>query len=607
MHERTIISDGASKTWAMTGWRIGFTSNPALAPVFTRWITNTESCASQISQWAAVEAINGPQDAAEAMQQSFLERRDLIVGLLNEVPGVKCQMPGGAFYVWPNVTEACRMIGARGLRGVPQAPAERGRRRGARRHPLRRARAGRRPARALLVRRLEAGDRGGRAAHGRLHPEEHAESSMSDLEARRRRSPPSSSATAASFSSRSASTAGWCSTSPPATSIRASRWSRRAGAKCSRKRRTASSRRALVGIYRWHYAPKDVTFLRFCFRGRIEGVERAAARQGDRRAALALARRAPRAARASTARRSCSAASTTTSPGRTFPLEIFSTEYRLSRSSSACRAASTPRSPRCCSSAQGYEVVGLFMKNWEDDDDDEYCSSREDLIDAASGGRRDRHRARGTSTSPPSTRTACSPSSCASTRPAARPTPTCCATPRSSSRPSSTTRCAWAPRRSRPATTPGCASATAASSCSRGCDAAKDQSYFLHRLNQAQLSRDAVPGRRAAEDRGAPHRARDRACRTHAKKDSTGICFIGERPFREFLNRYLPKAPGPIEDDRRPDASASTSGSPSTRSASARASASAAWRTRGRSLVRRRKDSASNELIVVQGHDHPLL
>ena len=112
MYERTIISDGAPKTWAMTGWRIGFTANPALAPVFTRWITNTESCASQISQWAAVEAINGPQQAAEAMKESFLIRRDLIVKLLNDVPGVKCQVPGGAFYVWPNVSEACRMIGA---------------------------------------------------------------------------------------------------------------------------------------------------------------------------------------------------------------------------------------------------------------------------------------------------------------------------------------------------------------------------------------------------------------------------------------------------------------------------------------------------------------
>jgi len=112
MYERTIISDGASKTWAMTGWRIGFTSNPVLAPAFTRWITNTDSCASQISQWAAVEAINGPQEAAERMKQSFLERRNLIVELLNQVPGVKCRVPGGAFYAWPNVTEACRIIGA---------------------------------------------------------------------------------------------------------------------------------------------------------------------------------------------------------------------------------------------------------------------------------------------------------------------------------------------------------------------------------------------------------------------------------------------------------------------------------------------------------------
>jgi aspartate/methionine/tyrosine aminotransferase len=112
MYERTIISDGASKTWAMTGWRIGFTSNPALAPVLTRWITNTDSCASQISQRAALEAIEGPQDAAAMMKASFLERRDLIVGLLNQVPGVTCRVPGGAFYAWPNVTEACRMIGA---------------------------------------------------------------------------------------------------------------------------------------------------------------------------------------------------------------------------------------------------------------------------------------------------------------------------------------------------------------------------------------------------------------------------------------------------------------------------------------------------------------
>ncbi|MDL1862940.1 pyridoxal phosphate-dependent aminotransferase [Betaproteobacteria bacterium PRO7] len=113
MQERTIVSDGASKTYAMTGWRIGFTANRTLAPVFTRWITNTESCASQISQWAALAALTGPQDEAEKMRARFRVRRDLIVQLLNDVPGFRCASPGGAFYAWPNVTEACARIGAK--------------------------------------------------------------------------------------------------------------------------------------------------------------------------------------------------------------------------------------------------------------------------------------------------------------------------------------------------------------------------------------------------------------------------------------------------------------------------------------------------------------
>jgi len=109
MQERTIISDGCSKTWAMTGWRLGFTANKKLAPYFTNWITNTESCASHITQWAGVAALNGPQDDAHHMREVFLKRRNLIVNLLNQIPGVSCQSPGGAFYVWPNVTEACRL------------------------------------------------------------------------------------------------------------------------------------------------------------------------------------------------------------------------------------------------------------------------------------------------------------------------------------------------------------------------------------------------------------------------------------------------------------------------------------------------------------------
>jgi len=113
MQERTIISDGCSKTWAMTGWRLGFAANKKLAPFFTTWITNTESCASQITQWAGVEALNGPQDDANRMRDIFHKRRDLIVGLLNKVPGVTCKNPGGAFYAWPNVTEACKLTGCK--------------------------------------------------------------------------------------------------------------------------------------------------------------------------------------------------------------------------------------------------------------------------------------------------------------------------------------------------------------------------------------------------------------------------------------------------------------------------------------------------------------
>ncbi len=112
VHDRTIVCDGGSKTWAMTGWRLGFAANKILAPVFTKWVTNTESCASHITQWAAVEALEGDQSGAQMMRDKFLERRDLIVGLLNDVPGVTCQTPGGAFYAWPNITEACEMIGA---------------------------------------------------------------------------------------------------------------------------------------------------------------------------------------------------------------------------------------------------------------------------------------------------------------------------------------------------------------------------------------------------------------------------------------------------------------------------------------------------------------
>ena len=112
MKERTIIVDGVSKTYAMTGWRLGYASNEKLAPYFTRWVTNTDSCAGHPTQYAALEAITGPQEKSEKMVQTFMARRDLIVDGLNQIEGITCSTPGGAFYVWPNVTEACEIVGA---------------------------------------------------------------------------------------------------------------------------------------------------------------------------------------------------------------------------------------------------------------------------------------------------------------------------------------------------------------------------------------------------------------------------------------------------------------------------------------------------------------
>jgi aspartate/methionine/tyrosine aminotransferase len=112
MAERTIVVDCVSKTYAMPGWRIGYAMNHRLAPLFSRWVTNTESCAPHICQWAAVQALNGPQQDAIAMRMAFRQRRDLVVDGLNDIPGVRCVRSGGAFYAWPNVTELCRRAGA---------------------------------------------------------------------------------------------------------------------------------------------------------------------------------------------------------------------------------------------------------------------------------------------------------------------------------------------------------------------------------------------------------------------------------------------------------------------------------------------------------------
>lgn len=113
MEEHAILIDGVSKTYAMTGWRVGWAINKKLSDRISRWVNNLEGCAGHPSQWAAVEALNGPQDEAERMRKIYEERRNLIVPRLDKIPGFSCKMPGGAFYAFPNVTEACEIAGVK--------------------------------------------------------------------------------------------------------------------------------------------------------------------------------------------------------------------------------------------------------------------------------------------------------------------------------------------------------------------------------------------------------------------------------------------------------------------------------------------------------------
>ncbi len=263
---------------------------------------------------------------------------------------------------------------------------------------------------------------------------------------------------------------------------------------------------------------------------------------------------------------------------------------------------------------QGHEVVGIFMKNWEDDDDDEYCSSNQDFIDAAAvadvigieiehvnfaADYKDRVFAeflreyQAGRTPNPDILCNAEIKFKAFLDHALRLGADKIATGH------------YARVRHNPN--------TGLYELLKGVDSSKDQSYFLHRLTQAQLSQTWFPVgeiektevRRLADEAGLPN-AR--------KKDSTGICFIGERPFREFLNRYIAKAPGPIKSDagrvigRHEGLSFYTLGQRQglgiggikEKGAQRGGGEHAPWFVA-------RKDMANNTLWVVQGHDHPWL
>jgi aspartate aminotransferase len=103
LYERTLTMNGVSKAYAMTGWRIGYAGGPEpLIAAMRKVISQTTSNPSSISQWAAVEALNGPQDFIKPRAKAFEERRDLVVSMLNQASGLQCPTPEGAFYVFPS-------------------------------------------------------------------------------------------------------------------------------------------------------------------------------------------------------------------------------------------------------------------------------------------------------------------------------------------------------------------------------------------------------------------------------------------------------------------------------------------------------------------------
>jgi tRNA-specific 2-thiouridylase len=259
---------------------------------------------------------------------------------------------------------------------------------------------------------------------------------------------------------------------------------------------------------------------------------------------------------------------------------------------------------------RGCEVVGLFMKNWEDDDNDEYCSSRQDWIDAASvadvigidieavnfaGEYRDRVFA----------------AFLAEYRAGRTPNPDVLCNAeikfkafldhamRLGAERIATGHYARVRRVDQSGAPPRF-------ELLRGLDAGKDQSYFLHRLSQEQLSRALFPVGALAK-REVREIAARLALPNATKKDSTGICFIGERPFREFLNRYLPTEPGPIVDDHGRRIGEHVGLAFYTLGQRKGIGIGGARGGSGEPWFVAAKRRESNTLVVVQGHDHPLL
>jgi tRNA-specific 2-thiouridylase len=250
---------------------------------------------------------------------------------------------------------------------------------------------------------------------------------------------------------------------------------------------------------------------------------------------------------------------------------------------------------------QGYEVIGLFMKNWEDDDTDEYCTSRQDLVDAVSAAEvigidieavnfsaeykdrvfqnfLDEYQAGRT------------------------PNPDVLCNAEIKFKAFLDHAFTMGAEHIATGHYARVREVAGGFELRKAVDLSKDQSYFLYRLNQTQLSKTLFPLGEITK-REVREIARQQGLANHDKKDSTGICFIGERPFREFLSRYLPRAPGSIETPdgklvgRHEGLMYYTVGQ---RKGLGIGGAGDAWYVAG-------KDMRHNVLTVVQGHDHPAL
>ncbi|GAB4419567.1 MAG: hypothetical protein OHK0021_24150 [Bryobacter sp.] len=105
MKERTILFDGFSKTYAMTGWRLGYGVMPEwLIAAMNKLLVNSVSCSASMTQRAGIAALTGDQAPVDRMMEEFRRRRDLFIAMLNDIPGVHCRLPSGAFYAFPNIT-----------------------------------------------------------------------------------------------------------------------------------------------------------------------------------------------------------------------------------------------------------------------------------------------------------------------------------------------------------------------------------------------------------------------------------------------------------------------------------------------------------------------